>query len=181
MTCPATRPSSSSEKINAVGSSRQRKNASDTKLKGMVKVVAREAIAHHHPRLAKRVASRRKKRKVRSMIFFQVCPTRRRSANATRKVAAEGEKCQVEKKKMRDERCKMVPLRIDEDTGFNVYSEESLNLNRVVVGLTMPFRLRLLLLSTANFSTSVSKHTEPALILSCKLVILENGIRKTDI
>ena len=44
----------------------------------------------------------------------------------------------------------------------------------------MPFRLRLLL-RTANFSTSVSKHTELALILSCKLVILKRIHKTTDV
>ena len=66
----------------------------------MVKVVAREAIAHHHPRLAKRVASiRRKSARVRSMIFFRFVRQEEEAQTRRGKVAAEGEKCQVEKEK----------------------------------------------------------------------------------
>ena len=143
VTCPATRPSSSSEKDKRRRSSSRtgEKNASDTKLKRHLKVVAREAIARHHPRLAKRVASiRRKSAGFDDDIFSGLSDKKKKRKRDEEKLLLKEKSAKLKKKKMRDERCKMVPLRIDEDTGFNVYSEESLNLNRVSGGTPLcPF------------------------------------------
>ena len=144
VTCPATRPSSSSEKDKRrrSGSRTGEKNASDTKLKRHGQSSSQRSNSTP-PSSAGKTSSKHKKKKRKGSIddiFSGLSDKKKKRKRDEEKLLLKEKSAKLKKKKMRDERCKMVPLRIDEDTGFNVYSEESLNLNRVSGGTPLcPF------------------------------------------
>ena len=162
VSCPITRPSSSSEKhktrdrsgsgnyssitskgkSNSVKKMKKKKYLNGSSNSNRKSSTPSSSSKHNNHNSSSGSGSSRKKSKSSiDDIFSGLSDKKKKRKREEEKSLLKEKSAKLKKKNLYAEgRSKMMPLRVDEDSGFNVYSEDALNLNKVSGGTPLcPF------------------------------------------
>ena len=147
VSCPITRPSSSSEKHKhgeRSGSSNSNKQSRSSNNNKMIKKHSLTSSLNKNKSRSSSLTSGANTKKTKSSIddiFSGLSDKKKKRKRDEEKTLSKERNAKQKKKSLyKEERSKMMPLRVDEDSGFNVYSEAALNLNKVSGGTPLcPF------------------------------------------